>query len=229
VTHPETINYRTHSPDKGGLFCEKIFGPTRDWECACGKFKRIRYKGIICDKCGVEIARAKVRYERMGHIELAIAIEHPLVEGLLLNSIPVLPPELRPMIRVGNRYATSDLNDLYCRVINRNNRVLRLREYGAPPVVIANEIRILIETVDNLFFGGVNDSEGRSLVCLLDNIKELLTVNIKSEPLDYSASCGVCPDEKIADESCALPYGAALELFKPFIMRELVNNNITQY
>lgn len=223
VTKPETINYRTHLPESGGLFCEKIFGPMKDYKCGCGKYTRVRYKGVVCDRCGVEVTNSAVRFERMGHIELAVSIEHPLLERVIINKIPVLPPELRPMILLpDNRFVTSDLNDLYSRVINRNNRIAKLKELGAPQNIIAHEVRMLREAVDNLFFGGVNGAEGHSLISMIDHIRELLCSNIESEAFDYSASCGVCPNDSLSDTECNLPCEVALELFKPFVMHELV-------
>src|SRR6266478_993516 len=140
VKKPETINYRTFKPERDGLFCAKIFGPTKDYECNCGKYKRMRHRGVVCEKCGVEVIQSKVRRERMGHVDLAT---------------PVIPPDLRPLVPLdGGRFATSDLNDLYRRVINRNNRLKRLMELNAPDIIIRNEKRMLQEAVDALFDNG---------------------------------------------------------------------------
>src|SRR5207248_707266 len=190
VTKPETINYRTFKPERDGLFCAKIFGPVTDWECLCGKYKRMKHRGVICDKCGVEVTQAKVRRERLGHITLATPVSHVWFfkglpsrighlldislrdlervlyfeayvvvdsfrkssnrpEWMILDVIPVIPPELRPLVPLdGGRFATSDLNDLYRRVINRNNRLKKLMELKAPDVIIRNEKRMLQEAVD---------------------------------------------------------------------------------
>ena len=351
VTKPETINYRTTKPEKDGLFCEKIFGPTKDWECHCGKYKRIRYKGVICDKCGVEVTRAKVRRERMGHIELAAPVSHiwyfrgvPSRMGLLLDMspklleqvlnfasfvvldpmatslakkqvltpnehreavetygaanfkvgmgaesikellmevdlekeaeqlrktlekatgqkriraikrleivesfrrsgnkpewmvldvLPVIPPELRPMVPLdGGRYATSDLNDLYRRVINRNNRLKKLKEINAPDILIRNEKRMLQEAVDALIDNGrrgrpVTGPGNRALKSLSDMLKGKsgrFRQNLLGKRVDYSGRSVIVVGPELKIYQCGLPKEMAIELFKPFVMKELVAN-----
>ncbi len=352
VTKPETINYRTQKPEKDGLFCEKIFGPRKDWECHCGKYKRVRYKGVVCDKCGVEVTRAKVRRERMGHIELAAPCTHiwyfrnvpskigtllemtpkaleqvvyyvsyvvldpkktdftykqvitdreyrdaiekygygsfeagmgaeaikrllgevnleqeskvlkeqlPTMKGqkkikamkkldvveafiksgnnptwMVLDVIPVLPPDLRPMVPLdGGRYATSDLNDLYRRVINRNNRLKKLMELGAPEVIIRNEKRMLQESVDNLIDNGkrgkaVQSSKQRdlkSLTAMLGGKQGRFRLNLLGKRVDYSGRSVIVVGPELKMYQCGLPKEMALELFKPFIINRLVELN----
>ncbi len=352
VKKPETINYRTLKPERDGLFCERIFGPTRDWECHCGKYKRIRYKGIVCDRCGVEVTRSKVRRERMGHIELAAPVSHiwyfkgiPSRMGLLLDMspralekvlyfasyvvidpgqttlskkqilnekeyrdciekfgynfragmgaesikellmeidldalskelraeledtsgqkkiraikrlevveafrmsgnkpewmildvVPVIPPELRPMVQLdGGRFATSDLNDLYRRVINRNNRLKRLLDLGAPEIIVRNEKRMLQESVDALIDNGrrgrpVTGPGNRPLKSLSDMLKGKqgrFRQNLLGKRVDYSGRSVIVvgPDLKIYQ--CGLPKEMALELFKPFVMKKLVEKGL---
>ena len=348
VKKPETINYRTLKPEKEGLFCEKIFGPTKDWECHCGKYKRIRYKGIICDRCGVEVTKAKVRRERMGHIELAAPVSHiwyfkgipsrmglvldisprnlekvlyfaayivtePGASGLgykeilteqqyreakekfgagfkaamgaeairelltqidlvalsddmrkklkdasgqkkirivrrleviealrlsgnhpewmILEVIPVIPPDLRPMVQLdGGRFATSDLNDLYRRVINRNNRLKRLLDLGAPDIIVRNEKRMLQEAVDALIDNGrrgrpVTGPGSRPLKSLSDMLKGKqgrFRQNLLGKRVDYSGRSVIVVGPELKFYQCGLPKKMALELFKPFIMKKLV-------
>ena len=348
VTKPETINYRTLKPEKDGLFCEKIFGPMKDWECHCGKYKRIRYKGIVCDRCGVEVTKAKVRRERMGHIQLAAPVSHiwyfkgipsrmglilditprnlekvlyfaayivtdpgdtglgykeiltemqyreakeeygnrfqaamgaeavrellsqidleelsadlreklktatgqkkvrivrrlEVVEALRLSDnrpewmvmevIPVIPPDLRPMVQLdGGRFATSDLNDLYRRVINRNNRLNRLLELGAPDIIVRNEKRMLQEAVDSLIDNGrrgrpVTGPGSRPLKSLSDMLKGKqgrFRQNLLGKRVDYSGRSVIVVGPELKFYQCGLPKKMALELFKPFIMKELV-------
>lgn len=351
VKKPETINYRTLKPEREGLFCEKIFGPTRDWECHCGKYKRVRYKGIICDRCGVEVTRSKVRRERLGHIELAASCSHiwyfkgiPSRMGLLLDMsprslekvlyfvsyivttpgdtplmkkqllteteyrefkdkygnrfsagmgaeaikdllaeidldelnrelraelkevtgqrrvrairrlevvesfkesgsrpdwmimdvIPVIPPELRPMVQLdGGRFATSDLNDLYRRVINRNNRLKRLLDLGAPDIIVRNEKRMLQEAVDALIDNGrrgrpVTGPGNRPLKSLSDMLKGKqgrFRQNLLGKRVDYSGRSVIVVGPELKMHQCGLPKEMALELFKPFVMKKLVNEN----
>ncbi|MBR7092852.1 MAG: DNA-directed RNA polymerase subunit beta' [Clostridia bacterium] len=348
VKKPETINYRTLKPERDGLFCERIFGPTKDWECHCGKYKRIRYKGKICDRCGVEVTRAKVRRERMGHIELAAPVSHiwyfkgipsriglmldvsprlleqvlyfasyivtdpgttPLVkkqvlsdkdyhdmrekyendfeagmgaeyvqkllaeidldqlsnelkeeledaagqkrarllkrlevveafrlsgnrpEWMILNVIPVIPPDIRPMVQLdGGRFATSDLNDLYRRVINRNNRLARLLELGAPDIIVRNEKRMLQEAVDALIDNGrrgrpVTGPSNRPLKSLSDMLKGKqgrFRQNLLGKRVDYSGRSVIVVGPELKMYQCGLPKEMALELFKPFVMKRLV-------
>ena len=349
VTKPETINYRTLKPEKDGLFCEKIFGPSKDWECHCGKYRRVRYKGVVCDRCGVEVTKAKVRRERMGHIELAAPMSHiwyfkgiPSRMGLLLDmsprslekilyfasyvvvdpgetglnekqlltekeyrtavdkygynsftvgmgaeavkqllqnidlekeskelradlkdstgqkrvrtirrlevveafkksgnkpewmildAIPVIPPDLRPMVQLdGGRFATSDLNDLYRRVINRNNRLKRLLELGAPDIIVRNEKRMLQEAVDALIDNGrrgrpVTGPGNRPLKSLSDMLKGKqgrFRQNLLGKRVDYSGRSVIVVGPELKFYQCGLPKKMALELFKPFVMDKLV-------
>ena len=351
VKKPETINYRTLKPEKEGLFCEKIFGPTKDWECHCGKYKRVRYKGVICDRCGVEVTKSKVRRERMGHIELAAPVSHiwyfkgipsrmgllldmsprslekvlyfaayivtdpgetPLSEKqiltekeygesiekygyrfkasmgaeaikellqkieleslakdlkyklkestgqkrvrtirrlevveafrlsgnkpewMILDVVPVIPPELRPMVQLdGGRFATSDLNDLYRRVINRNNRLKRLLDLGAPDIIVRNEKRMLQEAVDALIDNGrrgkpVTGPGNRPLKSLSDMLKGKqgrFRQNLLGKRVDYSGRSVIVVGPELKFYQCGLPKKMALELFKPFVMKKLVEEN----
>ena len=353
VKKPETINYRTLKPERDGLFCERIFGPTKDWECHCGKYKRVRYKGIVCDRCGVEVTKSKVRRERMGHIELAAPVAHiwyfkgipsriallldisprslekviyfasyivtdkgtsaltksqvlsekeyheaeekygrgsfkaemgaeairklleeidldklseklkkelekaseqkraKIVKGLdtvesfrlshnkpewmIMNVVPVIPPELRPMVQLdGGRFATSDLNDLYRRVINRNNRLKRLLELGAPEIIVRNEKRMLQESVDALIDNSrrsrpVTGAGGRALKSLSDMLKGKqgrFRQNLLGKRVDYSGRSVIVVGPELKIYQCGLPKEMAVELFKPFVMRELVGRGI---
>jgi DNA-directed RNA polymerase subunit beta' len=352
VKKPETINYRTLKPERDGLFCERIFGPTRDWECHCGKYKRVRYKGIVCDRCGVEVTRAKVRRERMGHIELAAPVSHiwyfkgipsrmgllmdmsprslekvlyfasyvvtdpgttPLSkkqilnekefresqekfgahfraamgaeaikellagidmdalskelrdevettsgqkkiraikrlevveafrfsdnrpEWMILDVVPVIPPEIRPMVQLdGGRFATSDLNDLYRRVINRNNRLKRLLDLGAPEIIVRNEKRMLQEAVDALIDNGrrgrpVTGPGNRPLKSLSDMLKGKqgrFRQNLLGKRVDYSGRSVIVVGPELKLYQCGLPKEMALELFKPFVMKKLVERNL---
>lgn len=352
VKKPETINYRTLKPEKEGLFCEKIFGPTKDWECHCGKYKRVRYKGVVCDRCGVEVTRAKVRRERMGHIELAAPVSHiwyfkgipsrmglaldmsprsleeviyfasyvvidpgetPLekkqllsekeyrnyrekygqtykagmgaeaIKSLLLDLdlekevgilkeelktaqgqrrnraikrlevleafrhsgnhpswmildvLPVIPPELRPMVQLdGGRFATSDLNDLYRRVINRNNRLKRLLDLGAPEIIVQNEKRMLQEAVDALVDNGrrgrpvtgPGNRPLKSLSHMLKGKQGRFRQNLLGKRVDYSGRSVIVVGPNLKMYQCGLPKEMALELFKPFVMKELVASGI---
>ena len=353
VKKPETINYRTLKPERDGLFCERIFGPTKDWECHCGKYKRVRYKGIVCDRCGVEVTKAKVRRERMGHIELAAPVAHiwyfkgiPSRIGLMLDVsprslerviyfasyivtdkgnttltkaqvlsekeyhdaeekfgkgsfkaemgaeairtllaeidldklseklkkelekaseqkkaklvkrldtvesfrlsgnrpewmvmsvIPVIPPDLRPMVQLdGGRFATSDLNDLYRRVINRNNRLKRLLELGAPEIIVRNEKRMLQESVDALIDNSrrgrpVTGAGGRALKSLSDLLKGKqgrFRQNLLGKRVDYSGRSVIVVGPELKIYQCGVPKEMAVELFKPFVMKELVARNL---
>src|SRR6266513_1153528 len=316
VKNPETINYRTFKPEKGGLFCERIFGPTRDWECSCGKYKRIKHKGVICDRCGVEVTLARVRRERMGHIELAVPVSHiwfykcmpsriglmldmsarqlerviyyedyividpgktPLQRAQLLNEVeyrealekamgatkskqirkklakrlklvqgfmssharpewmildvlPVIPPDLRPLVPLeGGRFATSDLNDLYRRVINRNNRLKNLLLLKTPDVIIRNEKRMLQEAVDALFDNGrhgraVTGAGNRPLKSLSDMLKGKggrFRQNLLGKRVDYSGRSVIVIGPELKLHQCGLPKKMALVLFEPFIIRRL--------
>ena len=350
VTKPETINYRTLKPEKDGLFCEKIFGPSKDWECHCGKYKKIRYKGVVCDRCGVEVTKASVRRERMGHIDLAAPVSHiwyfkgipsrmglildisprtlervlyfasyivldkgetdlqykqvlseqeyqekekwgskafrvgmgaeaiqellqsidlekeyaelqaglvnatgqkrarivkrlEVVEAfresgnkpewMILSAIPVIPPDLRPMVQLdGGRFATSDLNDLYRRIINRNNRLRRLLELGAPDIIVRNEKRMLQEAVDALIDNGrrgrpVTGPGNRALKSLSDMLKGKsgrFRQNLLGKRVDYSGRSVIVVGPELKIYQCGLPKEMAIELFKPFVMKELVAN-----
>ncbi len=353
VKKPETINYRTLKPEKDGLFCERIFGPTKDWECHCGKYKRIRYKGVVCDRCGVEVTKSKVRRERMGHIELAAPVAHiwyfkgipnrialmldvspkaiervvnfasyivtdkgtsglqkcqvlsereyadavnqygegsfkagmgaealrellaeidvnklaeklekelekaseqkrvKLIkrldtvesfvksnnkpEWMIMNVIPVIPPDLRPMVQLdGGRFATSDLNDLYRRVINRNNRLKRLLELGAPEIIVRNEKRMLQESVDALIDNSrrgrpVTGAGGRALKSLSDMLKGKqgrFRQNLLGKRVDYSGRSVIVVGPELKLYQCGVPKEMAVELFKPFVMKELCERNL---
>ena len=353
VKKPETINYRTLKPEKDGLFCEKIFGPTKDWECHCGKYKKIRFKGVVCDRCGVEVTKASVRRERMGHIELAAPVSHiwyfkgipsrmglildlsPRIlervlyfasyivldpgetalmkrqvlseqeyaqyvdqygynafrvgmgaeaiqelladidlekdseeltaeletasgqkrarimkrlevveafresgnkpEWMVLNVLPVIPPDLRPMVQLdGGRFATSDLNDLYRRIINRNNRLRRLLELSAPEIIIRNEKRMLQEAVDALIDNGrrgraVTGPGNRALKSLSDMLKGKsgrFRQNLLGKRVDYSGRSVIVVGPDLRIYQCGLPKEMAIELFKPFVMKELVANGV---
>ena len=354
VTKPETINYRTLKPEREGLFCEKIFGPSKDWECHCGKYKKIRYKGVVCDRCGVEVTKASVRRERMGHIELAAPVSHiwyfkgipsrmglildlsPRVlekvlyfasyivldagetdldykqvlsekeyqdaretwgnrfrvgmgaeaikellqaidleteavelktglkestgqkrariikrlevvesfresgnkpEWMIMDAIPVIPPDLRPMVQLdGGRFATSDLNDLYRRIINRNNRLKRLLELGAPDIIVRNEKRMLQEAVDALIDNGrrgrpVTGPGNRALKSLSDMLKGKsgrFRQNLLGKRVDYSGRSVIVVGPELKIYQCGLPKEMAIELFKPFVMKELVSRGISQ-
>ena len=352
VKKPETINYRTLKPERDGLFCERIFGPQKDWECHCGKYKRVRYKGVVCDRCGVEVTRSKVRRERMGHIELAVPVSHiwyfkgiPSRMGLILDMspralekvlyfaayvvvdpgrtslmknqilsekeyreyyekygdmfragmgaetilemlqnidlealyeelkadldgakgqkkirtvrrlevveafrksgnkpewmiltvIPVIPPEIRPMVQLdGGRFATSDLNDLYRRVINRNNRLKRLLDLGAPEIIVRNEKRMLQEAVDALIDNGrrgrpVTGPGNRPLKSLSDMLKGKqgrFRQNLLGKRVDYSGRSVIVVGPELKIYQCGLPKKMALELFKPFVMKKLVADGL---
>ena len=305
VKKPETINYRTLKPEKEGLFCEKIFGPTKDWECHCGKYKKIRYKGKVCDRCGVEVTRAKVRRERMGHIELATPVNQILSEKeyrdyrekyeddfqagmgaeavkkllqdvdlpslsqqlhaelkeasgqkkarivkrlevvdafymsgnkpewMVIDVLPVIPPELRPMVQLdGGRFATSDLNDLYRRVINRNNRLKRLIQLNAPDIIVRNEKRMLQEAVDALIDNGrrgraVTGANNRALKSLSDLLKGKqgrFRQNLLGKRVDYSGRSVIVVGPELKIYQCGVPKEMAVELFRPFIMKKLVED-----
>ncbi|MGD6850167.1 DNA-directed RNA polymerase subunit beta' [Rossellomorea aquimaris] len=352
VKKPETINYRTLKPEKDGLFCERIFGPTKDWECHCGKYKRVRYKGVVCDRCGVEVTKAKVRRERMGHIELAAPVSHiwyfkgipsrmglvldmspraleeviyfasyvvtepgdtalerkqllsekeyrayrekygvkfqaamgaeaikkllqdidldkeadflkeelktaqgqrrtraikrlEVVESfrnsgndpdwMILDVLPVIPPELRPMVQLdGGRFATSDLNDLYRRVINRNNRLKRLLDLGAPSIIVQNEKRMLQEAVDALIDNGrrgrpvtgPGNRPLKSLSHMLKGKQGRFRQNLLGKRVDYSGRSVIVVGPNLKMYQCGLPKEMALELFKPFVMKELVEKGL---
>src|ERR671920_44743 len=301
VLKPETINYRSFKPEKDGLFCERIFGPVKDWECHCGKYKRIRYRGVICDRCGVEVTLSKVRRERMGHIELAVPVAHiwffktlpsPMgnlldltlrdlekviyysnavvdegsqhrkkqqlkrlkivdafrnsgqsgdvrnkPEWMILDVIPVIPPDLRPLVPLdGGRFATSDLNDLYRRVINRNNRLMKLIMHRAPEVILRNEKRMLQEAVDALFDNGrrskaIRGRGKRPLKSLSDMLKGKqgrFRQNLLGKRVDYSGRSVIVVGPELKLHQCGLPKAMALELFKPFIIHKLVEKGIAE-
>src|SRR5574338_659253 len=288
IKKPETINYRTFKPARDGLFCARIFGPIKDYECLCGKYKRMKYKGIVCEKCGVEVTVQKVRRERMGHIELASPVAHiwflkslPSRIGLMLDMtlrdierilyfeayvvidpgltplkrlskriklveafidsgnrpeymvmtvLPVLPPDLRPLVPLeGGRFATSDLNDLYRRVINRNNRLRRLLELNAPDIIVRNEKRMLQESVDALLDNGrrgraITGTNKRPLKSLADMIKGKqgrFRQNLLGKRVDYSGRSVIVVGPTLRLHQCGLPKKMALELFKPFIFQKL--------
>lgn len=352
VKKPETINYRTLKPERDGLFCEKIFGPTKDFECSCGKYKRLRYKNIVCDRCGVEVTRSKVRRERMGHIELAAPCSHiwffkgvpskmglvldmsprdleevlyfvsyvvidpgaaPLEvkqtlsdkeyrayyekygntfkvgmgaeaikellkqvdidkevedlrkelenttgqkrirlvkrldclvafqesgnkpEWMVLDVLPVIPPELRPMIQLdGGRFATSDLNDLYRRIINRNNRLKKLLELGAPTIIVQNEKRMLQEAVDSLFDNGrrgrsitaASNRPLKSLSSMLKGKQGRFRQNLLGKRVDYSGRSVIVVGPNLKMHQCGLPKEMAIELFKPHVINGIVERGL---
>jgi len=275
ILKPETINYRTYKPERDGLFCERIFGPVKDYECACGKYKRIRYKGIVCDRCGVEVTEKKVRRERMGHIKLVVPVVHiwyfkslpnkigyqqrkadalkrlSVVEAfrdanqritnrpewMVMQYIPVIPPELRPLVPLdGGRFASSDLNDLYRRVIIRNNRLKRLLEIKAPEVILRNEKRMLQEAVDSLFdnsrkSNAVKAEGGRALKSLSDVLKGKqgrFRQNLLGKRVDYSGRSVIVVGPELKLHECGLPKDMAAELFKPFIIRKLIERGIVK-
>src|SRR5437868_5835218 len=243
VKNPETINYRTFKPEKGGLFCERIFGPTRDWECSCGKYKRIKHKGVICDRCGVEVTLARVRRERMGHIELAVPVSHiwfykcmPSRIGLMLDMSArqlerviyyedyiVIDPGKTPLQKA------QLLNDLYRRVINRNNRLKNLLQLKTPDVIIRNEKRMLQEAVDALFDNGrhgraVTGAGNRPLKSLSDMLKGKggrFRQNLLGKRVDYSGRSVIVIGPELKLNQCGLPKKMALVLFEPFIIRRL--------
>src|SRR5205807_1456608 len=252
VKKPETINYRTFKPERDGLFCAKIFGPVKDYECLCGKYKRLKHRGVVCEKCGVEVTQSKVRRERMGHIELASPTAHiwflkslPSRIGLMLDMtlreiervlyfesgnkpewmvmtvLPVLPPDLRPLVPLdGGRFATSDLNDLYRRVINRNNRLRRLLELNAPDIIVRNEKRMLQEAVDALLDNGrrgraITGTNKRPLKSLADMIKGKqgrFRQNLLGKRVDYSGRSVIVVGPQLRLHQCGLPKKMALEL-----------------
>src|SRR5271163_1086760 len=344
VTKPETINYRTLKPEKDGLFCERIFGPSKDWECYCGKYKRVRHRGITCERCGVEVTDSKVRRHRMGHIKLACSVTHiwflkgipsyigllldlplrdleqvvyfnayivtnqgnapelhkyqllseeeyerslddpnlqfdvgigaeaikqllhelasatgsqqkrakiikrlRLVEALVtshtdptwvvLDNLPVTPPDLRPMVQLdGGRFATSDLNDLYRRVINRNNRLARLLEMGAPEIIVRNEKRMLQEAVDALIDNGrrgrtvvgPNNRPLKSLSNIIEGKQGRFRQNLLGKRVDYSGRSVIVVGPTLKLHQCGLPREMALELFKPFVINKLIERQIVQ-
>src|SRR5947209_2632961 len=284
VTKPETINYRSFKPEKDGLFCERIFGPVKDWECHCGKYKRIRYRGVICDRCGVEVTLSTVRRGRMGDIVLAVPLAHiwffttltdtllaqvgtetsqhrkkmllkrlKIVdafrnsgdsgdtrnrpEWMILDVVPVIPPDLRPLVPLdGGRFATSDLNDLYRRVINRNNRLQKLILHRAPEVILRNEKRMLQEVVDALFDNGrrskaIRGRGKRPLKSLSDMLKGKqgrFRQNLLGKRVDYSGRSVIVVGPELRLHQCGLPKAMAVELFKPFIIHKLVEKGIAE-
>ena len=346
VLKPETINYRTHKPERDGLFCERIFGPVKDYECACGKYKRIRYKGIVCDRCGVEVTEKKVRRDRVGHINLVVPVAHiwyfrslpnkmgyllglpskkldmiiyyeryvviqpqenqylddtdpnkfiakmgaeclidllaridldglsfelrhkantetskqrktealkrlNVVEAfrdsqknrenkpewMIMKAVPVIPPELRPLVPLdGGRFATSDLNDLYRRVIIRNNRLKRLMEIKAPEVILRNEKRMLQESVDSLFdntrkSSAVKTESNRPLKSLSDSLKGKqgrFRQNLLGKRVDYSARSVIVVGPELRLSECGIPKDMAAELYKPFVIRKLIERGIVK-
>src|SRR5205809_185850 len=261
VKKPETINYRTFKPERDGLFCAKIFGPVKDYECLCGKYKRLKHRGVVCEKCGVEVTQSTVRRERMGHIDLAAEVVKvreamagtssetklkrlskrlKLIESfvesgnkpewMVMTVLPVLPPDLRPLVPLdGGRFATSDLNDLYRRVINRNNRLRRLLELNAPDIIVRNEKRMLQEAVDALLDNGrrgraITGTNKRPLKSLADMIKGKqgrFRQNLLGKRVDYSGRSVIVVGPQLRLHQCGLPKKMALELFKPFIFQKL--------
>src|SRR6267378_2634484 len=256
VKKPETINYRTFKPERDGLFCARIFGPTKDYECACGKYKRMKFAGVVCDKCGVEAIRELLRdmdldslardlraqmlgetsiQKRKKIVKRLKVIEAFLKSGnqpdwMILEVVPVIPPELRPLVPLdGGRFATSDLNDLYRRVINRNNRLKRLMDLKAPEIIIRNEKRMLQEAVDALFDNGrrgrvITGPNNRPLKSLSDTLKGKqgrFRQNLLGKRVDYSGRSVIVVGPELKLHQCGLPKKMALELFKPFIYNRL--------
>src|SRR5437899_42315 len=228
IKKPETINYRTFKPERDGLFCARIFGPIKDYECLCGKYKRMKYKGLICEKCGVEL-KPKTLGKRLKVIEALIESKNR-PEWMILTVVPVIPPELRPLVPLdGGRFATSDLNDLYRRVINRNNRLKRLMELRAPDIIIRNEKRMLQESVDALFdngrrgrvITGANKRPLKSLADMLKGKQGRFRQNLLGKRVDYSGRSVIVVGPELRLHQCGLPKKMALELFKPFIYSRL--------
>src|SRR5437870_418530 len=253
VTKPETINYRSFKPERDGLFCERIFGPVKDWECHCGKYKRIRYRGVICDRCGVEVTLSKVRRETSQHRKKQMLKRLKIVDAfrnsgnagegrndpkwMILDVVPVIPPDLRPLVPLdGGRFATSDLNDLYRRVINRNNRLQKLILHRAPEVILRNEKRMLQEAVDALFDNGrrskaIRGRGKRPLKSLSDMLKGKqgrFRQNLLGKRVDYSGRSVIVVGPELRLHQCGLPKAMAVELFKPFIIHQLVEKGIAE-
>lgn len=222
VTCSETLHYITGKPARDGLFCQKIFGPTENFCCACGKYSRVRYRGVICEKCGVEVVTTSVRKERMGHIALASPVTHPLARHILLNVLPVLPPDLRPMIAREGKFLTDDLNGLYRNVINRNRRLRILLEISAPEQIIRLEKKLLQESVNKLFGTGPADKLHTLLKFAENTIHSLWQKRV-----DYSGEGIVVPNPDIEELQCGLPKKMALEIFKPIVMAALVQKMLT--
>lgn len=231
VTKPDDFNYRTYGAESGGLYCEKIFGPISDYSCRCGKYKGVRYKGGICDKCGVEVTTSEVRYQRFGHLELAVPIQHPFLPNRMLTVLPVLPAELRPAWQNRGRIFCSSPNDLYRRVINRNNRLKKMISSETPTIMLRNEEILLQEEIDGLFNNAycnkkVFSAFNQLSLSLADRLKNFFTKHLKGVNLDYSAACNVIIDESLSDEQCGLPFRIAFELFKPFLAEKLCKTDI---
>ena len=233
VLNNGTINFRKNKPDTDGLFCEKIFGPTENYKCRCGKYARIRYNGITCENCGVEVTNSKVRYARFGHIDLASPIHHPF-SNRMITVLPVLPPQLRPIIRLCNGQITSsDLNELYQRIISRNNHLKSLIKNGTSVRRIHKETLLLQEAVELLFISPdlkekISTSHNYTFNSLTNRIKELLTKHLNCVPLDYTACCNIVIDNSLSNKKCGIPYQIAVELFKPFLVSELCKEKIVE-
>lgn len=224
VTSSEMMNYRTSEIKECGLLSEKIFGPTRDWECRCGhrNYNLMRRKETVCKECGVEFCESKVRYERIGHIELSVPVKHPFLKDKTITVLPILPPELRPHIRLKTgQYLTSDLNDMYRRIINWNNQVGRRKEIGSPAILLSADIERLQAAVNNLMLGSQMHNTS-----LLKELGKLFVKNMSDVALDYSASCLVMADMSLSNEQCALPYEIAATVFKPYLIAELCKQGI---
>lgn len=232
VNRSESINYRTLQPERDGIFCEKIFGSTKDWQCRCGKYRGIFYNGTICENCGVKVTSSIARFERFGHIKLATPIRHPFLPNRMLTFLPVLPPEYRPIIWIENgSFASSDLNELYIRVIRRNNVLKQCIKRGEYSDIISSQKNALQETVEQLFNNTyckkVYLSSNRyRLKSLSDYLKTFFTKHLKFETLDYSAACYAVINESLPNDKCGLPFQIAAELFKPFLMHKLYNLGI---
>lgn len=224
VTSSEMMNYRTSEIEECGLLSEKVFGPTRDWECRCGhrNYNLMRRKETVCKECGVEFCESKVRYERIGHIELSVPVKHPFLKDKTITVLPILPPELRPHIRLKTgQYLTSDLNDMYRRIINWNNQVGRHKEIGSPAILLSADIERLQAAVNDLMLGSQMHNTS-----LLKELGKLFVKNMSDVSLDYSASCLVMADMSLSNEQCALPYEIAATVFKPYLIAELCKQGI---
>ena len=225
VIKPEIYSYRTNRPEPDGLFCEKIFGPTQDYKCYCGKYSRPRDKGIICDCCGVEVTVSAVRYERMGHIELCEPISHPFLPQKLISAIPVMPPALRPHIRlISGKYATSDINSIYEKIINHNDRLKRLKELNAGSIIIQAARKRLSDAVSDLMLFHSNGSP----FSVMNRMSSIFCDHMTDVALDFTAQCRAIIDDSLSDDQCGLPFDIAVTLFKTKLAGKLCALHITE-
>jgi len=221
VKKAETMDYRSGEPERGGLFCQRIFGPIRDWECACGKHQWPKDKGKICDRCGVEIVESRVRRERFGHIKLAQPVIHPFCPSVILEYLPVIPPDWRPMVRIENgQWASSDLNEAYQRIINRNNRLEHLYSVRAPMVMIQNEHRLLEKAIDSLFRGWTTERRFVGLIGEFSNLVE----DLFEKKVDYTGRGIVIPDTHLSEGAIGLPEKMVAELYQPMLFAQVMKN-----